>query len=71
MEKILTVNVDYFNKIGWGMVTHIKDIDNKWERKSILNQTIKLISVVSSYDKIIFTYDVYLYFFIIIIGKKK
>ena len=53
------------------MVTdHIKDIDNKWERKSILNQTIKLISVVSSYDKIIFTYDVrmvsILYFFIIL-----
>ena len=59
------------------MVTdHIKDIDNKWERKSILNQTIKLISVVSSYD--IFTYDVKWFFYFIFFhysiqlsGKKK
>ncbi len=58
MEKTLTVNVDYFNETGWEMdADHIKDIDNRWERKSILNQIIKLISVSGNYDKIIFTYD--------------
>ena len=79
MPEILTVNVDYDYTPAWRKnAVHIAKIDKKWHKRSTSSKAWVLASLVHSYKKIIFTYDVKLVslyyvfsFFLPYIGKKE
>jgi len=79
VAEILTVNVDYCYTPAWRKVAvHIAKIDKKWHKRSTCSKAWVLASLVHSYKKIIFTYDVKLVslyyvfsFFRPYIGKKE
>ena len=59
MPEILTVNVDYDYTPAWRKnAVHIAKIDKKWHKRSTCSKAWVLASLVHSYKKIIFTYDV-------------
>ena len=59
MPEILTVNVDYDYTPAWRKnAVHIAKIDKKWHKRSPCSKAWVLASLVHSYKKIIFTYDV-------------
>ena len=57
--RVLTVNVDYDYTPAWRKdAVHIAKIDKKWYKRSTCSKAWFLASLVHSYKKIIFTYDV-------------
>ena len=79
MPEILTVNVGYDYTPAWRKdAVHIAKIDKKWNKRSTCSKAWLLASIVQSYKKIIFTYDVklvslyYIFsFFHPYVGKKE
>jgi len=79
VPEILTVNVDYNYTPAWRKdAIHIAKVDKKWHKRSTFSKAWFLASIVQSYKKIIFTYDVklvslyYIFsFFPPYVGKKE